>query len=1116
MSESDRTDARYGSAEQALDALLAREGELDAAAIESLIASRPELASEIREILGAWGDVDRALANARASEDSRRAEVERWIAEISEDPRTERYAREGEIGRGGMGAVFRVRDRRLDRSLAMKVILDQAQARDGSGATPSVAPRALAYFLNEARITSQLDHPGIVPVHELGIDEQGRAYFTMKLVSGRTLAEIYRRRANGDAEWGTAKVLGFVQRVCEAVAFAHERGVIHRDLKPANVMVGDFGEVYVMDWGLARRTARGGTVEPSQPEASADDALSTIVAGTRTGSQAGTPAYMSPEQAGGRIDEMGPQSDVYSIGAMLYELIAGHAPYCEPGSVSTPPAILAHVIRRPPRKLERLDAPAELVAICEKAMARATGERYRDVGELSRDLQSFLDGRVVRAYETGAWAEARKWVRRNQALAGSLATAAILLVAGLTASLVFRSIAAAKAVEAAKQARIAEANEKTATQRAEDVFSLSAIQDLKNLEERADALWPADPEKVPEYDAWLADARELIEGRPADPERGLKKRPSLAEHEAKLSELRRRAKPLSPEQVEADRRACPQFAEWEKEKAMLLWMRRMLGDEPWPSEAEIASTHALDGAPTDSSSANNLAWTLIDPNPAKVVYGSEVRGLVLARRAVASASDAERPGMRDTLAWAFFRTGRLDEAVAEARRAADEAAGADKEALAASLSSMQARVASWRDVQARREETAKLAERASGLEHVVDERRTYDFESREDRWWHAQLSKLVSDLDAFTDEERGGLFTRGTSEPHGWGIPKRAEFARTIRERSVDGPDAKRRWDEAIGSIAGDSNYRGLELTPQVGLLPIGQDPSSHLWEFAQLATGEPPERGADGTLVRTESMGLVFVLIPGGTFEMGAQSTDPNGLQYDPEARPDESPVHEVTLSPYFLSKYEMTQGQWQRFTGRNPSAYGPENYFRQWNREGRGWSALHPVEQVTWPQCMAVMAHLGLSLPSEAQWENAARGGTESVYWTGPDVASLSGAANVADAYGKTHGSEGWADWNRDFDDGNTVHAEVGTYRANPFGLHDVHGNVWEWCLDGYDLGFYSRTPKTDPVATPDGATYRAVRGGAFLVSASRARAARRSPDTPETQFNGLGLRPARTLAR
>jgi formylglycine-generating enzyme required for sulfatase activity len=301
-----------------------------------------------------------------------------------------------------------------------------------------------------------------------------------------------------------------------------------------------------------------------------------------------------------------------------------------------------------------------------------------------------------------------------------------------------------------------------------------------------------------------------------------------------------------------------------------------------------------------------------------------------------------------------------------------------------------------------------------------------------------------------------------------------------------------------------------------MGLVPIGMDPDSQLWEFAHLQTGEAAVRGSDGKLALTEETGLVFVLIPGGKFWMGAQRSDPNGRNYDPQCKSDESPVHEVELSPYFLSKYEMTQGQWQRVAGENPSAYGPWRYSTSWNREGKGWSALHPVEQVSWTMCMESMDRLGLSLPSEAQWECGARGGTSSIYWSGEDLASLAGVANLSDAYGKSHDNESWNVWEKDHDDGNTVHAEVGTYRANPFGLCEVVGNVWEWCLDGYDGRFYEKESGKDPVSPWAGSTQRVLRGGSFDYIASYARSSDRIDNAPQLRASFLGLRPSRSITR
>jgi len=334
---------------------------------------------------------------------------------------------------------------------------------------------------------------------------------------------------------------------------------------------------------------------------------------------------------------------------------------------------------------------------------------------------------------------------------------------------------------------------------------------------------------------------------------------------------------------------------------------------------------------------------------------------------------------------------------------------------------------------------------------------------------------------------------------HGWGIAKRAEFARTIAERSVSGREAASKWAEARASIGNRtecSAYGGLSLSPQLGYLPIGRDPNSGLWEFSHLQTGEPAERGADGKLILKESTGLVFVLLPGGTFTMGAQKGHPEGPNYDPDSEPDEGPPREVKLSPFFLSKYEMTQGQWLRFTGTNPSRYDPLMYFNSWNAKGEPGDLIHPVEQVSWDDCTAMLERLGLRLPREAQWEYGARAGTTTAWWCGNEVESIIGAGNLADRYARENGGD-WPNW-EDWSDGNTSHARVGSFLPNAFGLHDVIGNVMEWCQDLYSLG------------TSD----RVHRDGPFNQHHCAARSASRETLQPEYRDAGLGLRPARAI--
>ena len=240
--------------------------------------------------------------------------------------RTGKFAIIEELNRGGMGVVLRGRDRGLHREVAIKVIRDQD------------SPHQRGRFLKEAQITGQLEHPNIVPVHEFGVDASGRMFFAMKLVRGRNLAEVIEQHRSQPTvaaqEYPLVKMVGILVQVCNAIAFAHSRGVTHRDLKPGNIMLGDFGEVMLMDWGLAKvgepaaagtRSALGsphlstGTQEEKAAEST--PAARGRFDITVDGAVIGTPAYMSPEQASGQISKMDNRSDVYALGAILYEIL---------------------------------------------------------------------------------------------------------------------------------------------------------------------------------------------------------------------------------------------------------------------------------------------------------------------------------------------------------------------------------------------------------------------------------------------------------------------------------------------------------------------------------------------------------------------------------------------------------------------------------------------------------------------------------------------------------------------------------------------------------------------------------------------------------------------------
>jgi formylglycine-generating enzyme required for sulfatase activity len=326
------------------------------------------------------------------------------------------------------------------------------------------------------------------------------------------------------------------------------------------------------------------------------------------------------------------------------------------------------------------------------------------------------------------------------------------------------------------------------------------------------------------------------------------------------------------------------------------------------------------------------------------------------------------------------------------------------------------------------------------------------------------------------------------------------------------------RWLEATRSIADKGEcpkYDAMRIAPQTGLVPIGRDPASGFWEFAHLpttATGvDPvPKRDGERRLVVTESTGLIFVLIPGGSFRMGAtkpaEGRAPTAPNVDSESDDDESPVTDVRLDPFFLSKYEMTQSQWVRVTGGNPSGMKPGEDFG-----GRIVTALHPVEQISWNDCDLWLGRLDLILPTEAQWEYAARGGTTTSRWTGTGKQGIGEAANVAD--------ESWHDGVPDhpyeaWNDGYTVHAPVGSFAPNPFGLHDVLGNVSEWCRDRYG-GYESLPDAGDGLRHPADSSDHVERGGSFNWGASQARSASRGRGDPtHEKCPGLGVRPARSL--
>ncbi len=284
----------------------------------------------------------------------------------------------GEIGRGGMSLVRRMLDRSLLREAALKRL----------DPTFAVKGEQIERFLLEAQITGQLDHPNIVPIHELGRDEDGAYYFTMKMVEGETLAQ--RIEAAGETRLQPdhlADLLQILIKVCEALSFAHSRGVIHRDVKPSNIMVGQFGQVYIMDWGVAR------LVPPSE-DTGGDRrvAVSAVAEIDSPGSIIGSPAYMAPEQVEGLHEALDARTDVFALGATLYHVLTGRPPYTEPNYYKLLTQVLTCDFRPPDEVVEEGVLPPGLTRIVMKAMAAYPDDRYASVMEMQRDIELFMRG----------------------------------------------------------------------------------------------------------------------------------------------------------------------------------------------------------------------------------------------------------------------------------------------------------------------------------------------------------------------------------------------------------------------------------------------------------------------------------------------------------------------------------------------------------------------------------------------------------------------------------------------------------------------------------------------------------------------------------------------------
>jgi len=332
-----------------------------------------------------------------------------------------RYSKQSLHRQGGIGRIWIAHDSNLDRPVALKDLQPQY----------TEDPAARERFIREAQITGKLDHPNIVPVYQLrhGSDVS-EPFYTMRLVAGKTLRELIGQYHQELNRRNQVHLLNILNTVCQAIAYAHSQGVIHRDLKPANIVVGEFGEIFVLDWGLAKLIDTA-TVISDEPPISplATSSETNPVGKTVVGARIGTPAYMAPEQAAGAIDEIGFTTDVYGLGSILFEILTGQPPYQGDDAID----VMQEIQHEPtPTARDRNAAvPPALDAICSKAMSKDPSQRYASALDLKNELQSWLADEPVDSYLDPWWARCSRWTRHHRRLINSAALLMLLAALGL-------------------------------------------------------------------------------------------------------------------------------------------------------------------------------------------------------------------------------------------------------------------------------------------------------------------------------------------------------------------------------------------------------------------------------------------------------------------------------------------------------------------------------------------------------------------------------------------------------------------------------------------------------------------------------------------------------------